>query len=82
MEYRGGTYISQIYSNNRKNALKQWASGLDMSIIKFFGLYAKQQLLESILEDNFVAISGLRNIFFDCSLLNNFLCKVHIIDTI
>ncbi len=48
MEYRGGTYISQVDEQTVAQALRTWAFGLDLEPIGEFDQAAKDELIEEI----------------------------------
>lgn len=48
MEFRGGTYVSQVESSSLLKACVKWAKGLEVSEIYGFGQSSKQNLIEEI----------------------------------
>lgn len=66
MEYRGGTYISQVKATSINKAIRQWAYELPVNEIKHFGPKMKQQLVHDLDHDEYgiykaVALTGLAN---------------------
>jgi len=51
MEYRGGTYISQVDGHSVPNALQRWAAALDPALIKGLGQARKRELIDQIDSD-------------------------------
>ena len=48
VDYRGGTYISQVEATDEADALRKWVLDLDPGPIADFGLKQKQELINSI----------------------------------
>jgi hypothetical protein len=66
LDYRGGTYISQVEATEPHAALLQWAAALDPRPIAFFGKKRKQSMVKELLHDEYglyfpVALEGLLN---------------------
>jgi hypothetical protein len=64
LEYRGGTYISQVRAGSPRAAAKQWAHTLDIGVVKHLGAKGKQQIIRSLENDEYclhepVALTGL-----------------------
>ncbi len=65
LEFLGGTYISQVESNNHIQALKKWATELDIKPIFGLGIKNKELLIKSLDEDwhKPVLLNGLINVW-------------------
>jgi len=68
MEYRGGTYISQVSAASIDLAIVQWARNLNTSEIAHFGFRLKKRLLEALGNENdehysAVELKGLKNVW-------------------
>lgn len=64
MEYRGGTYISQVNDANVKSALLNWAKGLNIREIQNMGILSKNELIKlTEEEDEPTLISGMNNVW-------------------
>jgi hypothetical protein len=51
MEYRGGTYMAQVYARGVADALKTWAAALDTAAIGGFSPQRKVELIDDISEE-------------------------------
>jgi hypothetical protein len=60
MEYRGGTYVSQVNAGNVVEALREWALALDTGAIKWLGPARKRELLKTIDEEPSWAIEPVK----------------------
>lgn len=63
MEFRGGTYISQVSSNSLKNSVQNWAQNLNINEINFFDQQSQKELVELVVDNKPIGISGLLNIW-------------------
>lgn len=83
MEFRGGTYISQIESNSILSACKKWVKKIDVSEIKFFSDAVKAKLLLGMIDtDNKpTKLKGVKNVFFTGVLLGKHMAYIHIVVT-
>ena len=81
MEYKGGTYISQVEAHNLYEARKIWAGELNTSEIQYFGPKAKTQLIEQMNdpENEPVELEGLTNVWCDGATINGSLALINIV---
>ena len=84
LEYRGGTYISQVSAINAQAAFVIWAARLDVSQINHLGEQGKKRLVESLTEDVYktnhvVALAGLTNAW--CGTVVGFAGLINIVKT-
>jgi len=66
LEYRGGTYSSQVTAESPRAALLSWATNLEASEIKHLGTSGKQRLIAGLKNDPIdrpVLLTGLRNVW-------------------
>jgi hypothetical protein len=68
LEYKGGTYISQVRARSYKSAPKAWAEKLDLTDISKPEKDFKVKLLKSIDEETPVPIDGISKTWC-CSML-------------
>lgn len=66
LDYRGGTYVSQVEASGPRAALLAWAVALDPRDVKFLGEKRKQSLIRELEHDEYdlydpVALAGMRN---------------------
>lgn len=52
MEFRGGTYISQVSAENIEQGLVNWCNDLKIDEIKFFGKKTKENI-RAVLEEEY-----------------------------
>lgn len=85
MEYRGGTYVSQIVSNkeNMQDVCIEWAETLDVTEIQHIGQKMKKKLIKEMKdEDNTPALlKGLENVWFTHTLLKGKGVYINIVKT-
>lgn len=64
MEYRGGTYISQVEEVSPESACLLWAQTLDVTPIFNLGVKGKEKLLKEIKNNSPVSVSNVFNTWF------------------
>ena len=62
-EFKGGTYISQYHASNIKEAVLLWAKNSDNGSIPNISIIEKQQIYNSLLEDEPTSLSGIENVW-------------------
>lgn len=82
MDYRGGTYISQVNANSLNKAKEKWVMQIKVTEVKDLGDKTMKQLVEELLEDDSVLIDGLKNIWHNLYLVKGGYITVHIIKTL
>jgi len=63
VDFREGTYISQIKAANEKDALIKGIANLQPKDIEFLGEKVKQKMLEEAIIEEPVPIKGTQNVF-------------------
>ncbi len=67
MDFRGGTYISQVNAPNQNKAAEIWANEINTKEIMYFSEKSKQELIkalpELIKENEIVELDNLLNIW-------------------
>ena len=68
LEYRRGTYMTQVVANGPRQALGRWAEGLSPKVVARLGARAKAALPRVVVEcrrqiDGPTAIAGLPNVW-------------------
>jgi hypothetical protein len=81
MDYKGGTYISQIEEVSLKTACNKWAKQLNTNEIYGLGEKSKALLKMLSLEEEIVAINGLNNVWCFTAFIRNSLVLVNIVKT-
>jgi hypothetical protein len=84
MEYRGGTYISQVKARSVDYVLLLWAKSLDPHPIAGFGERRKQELIAAVQEDenDLVPLSGLKNAWCASALISSRLALINVVATV
>lgn len=83
MEYRGGTYVSQVTARNVFGALRAWAVALNVDAVAGLGPRRKAELIDQI-EDQLaapVALDGVINGWCASAVTSGGLVLVNIIET-
>lgn len=63
MEFRGGTYISQVKEANVKAAMTLWAKSLDITQIQYLGEKGKLELQKELEEEEPNEINEVLNVW-------------------
>lgn len=63
LQFRGGTYISQIEAPNAMMAKDQWARNLDEHSIEGMGSRIKASMIKSVAEDVPTPIAGMNDVW-------------------
>ena len=79
LEYKGGTYISQILDCSVEGALKQWADSINLETINSWGL-SRDEVVQ-LCEDNPVLLKGCMNVWCVTATAKKGLMLVNIIMT-
>jgi hypothetical protein len=84
MEYRGGTYISQVEAQSADQALQLWAKELDPRPIYCFGEQRKRELIAAVEEgeDQLVPLLGLTNSWCTSALISGGRALINVVATI
>jgi hypothetical protein len=61
MEFKGGTYLSQVRAPSPAAALKKWVRGLEVKEIEGMTAAIKRQFVKCLPEESPVAITGLKS---------------------
>jgi len=68
MDFREGTYTSQIYANSLSEGILKWAQGLEVSEIKHLGEKSKKEIIAIIIAadpiDKPALLEGLVNVWY------------------
>jgi hypothetical protein len=84
LDYRGGTYISQIKASSPLKALTSWADALDYTQVQGIGSKGKVKLKETIKERIVgppTQVEGIKNTWCFSSVLHGHLVLIHITKT-
>jgi hypothetical protein len=81
LDYKGGTYISQIKARTHKEACLKWADQLDPKVIFGMGSVGKASLQTGIAREEPVLIQGLKNVWCQSALVRGKGALINIIQT-
>lgn len=81
MDYRGGTYISQLEAEAADQVLPLWAQKLDPRSIADFEERHKQELIAEVKQDQLAPLDGLVNAWCKSALISNSLALINVIAT-
>ena len=82
MEFRGGTYISQIYASSHLEAPLKWAHSLEIQDIPFMGPKSHAELIRCLSEQEPTPLAGLRNAWCLHSLVSTGSVLIHYFETV
>jgi len=81
LDYRGGTYLSQVRSNTVPDAIKKWAEVVPTDDLNIWNL--QREDLSSLAKVEVVAVDDLSNVFCVSSTsVDDKLMLVHVIGTV
>ena len=81
LEYRGGTYVSQVRARSSPLAIKAWVGKfMDLNVPRM-GTRSKSDLAETILRDAPTALNGLKNTWCSSALVRGHLALIHFTQT-
>ena len=81
MDYRGGTYVSQINASSIEAACVSWARNLEVSAIYDFGSKSREKLIEQMESESPVLLDGLINAWCASALICKGMALINIVQT-
>ena len=81
LDFRGGTYLSQVQAASVNPACLQWVQELDIKSIYGLGPKSHSWLMEQMPEKLPVSMNGLQNVWCVAVLIRGHLALIHIIQT-
>lgn len=81
MEFRGGTYISQVKENDVNTAMILWSKSLQLTQVKFLGRKGILELQDEIKSESPTRIGDVDNVWFFCLRIKSGLLMVNVIKT-
>ena len=81
MEFKGGTYVSQIRAPSPEAALENWARGLEVKNIEGMTAGIKRQFVEWLPEARPTAVDGLKSTWSSGLVARADSALVHIVRT-
>ena len=82
MDYCGGTYISQVETNNLKIACENWSQNPDTKAIYKLGVRGKEILIRQVAECEPTELTGIINVWFVSFLIYGKSAHINIIRTV
>jgi len=80
LDYKGGTYVSQVKASSPVKALTAWAEALDYTKVDGFTSSAKKKLTEAINQPP-TRLEGVKNTWCCSALLRGHLALIHFTQT-
>lgn len=84
MEFRGGTYISQVRAENTPQAVEIWAKELNTDTVQYLGDKNKNQLINDlpvVIETELSEIDTVKNVWLILYQFTTGIAYVHFIKT-
>jgi hypothetical protein len=81
LDYRGGTYVSQVSAPSPALALKVWAETLSKTEIEKLGPKSKSDLIEKVQLDTPTALEGIKHTWCCSIVLRGHLALIHFTQT-
>lgn len=81
LEYKGGTYVSQVHAGSAPLAIKVWAEKFLELNVPGLGIKSKSKLAEQALCDAPIALDGLKNTWCSSALVRGHLALIHFTQT-
>jgi hypothetical protein len=82
LEYRGGTYISQVRAQSSNSALRVWARTLNKTELSQLDTHTKSSLVEKVQSDIPIAIEGVKNTWCCTALLDQHMAIINFTQTV
>jgi hypothetical protein len=81
MEFREGTYVSQVHAASLADAVIEWAQSLAVDEIQHLGQTSKAEMIEMSKEAEPVLLKGLTNVWFESFAIKQGFARVNIVKT-
>jgi hypothetical protein len=81
VEYRGGTYISQLPCDTLDKSISEWSKTLVAENIKYLGPLMKKEIAILLKDEEPVKIKGVNNVWLLMLCLKTGTMLIHIIKT-
>jgi hypothetical protein len=81
MQFRGGTYISQVAAERLLDAVKLWGENLETNDIEHLGNKGKNELLAELKDIELIGIRTVKNVWFFCLSIRKGFLAVNVIKT-
>lgn len=81
LDYRGGTYISQVENIDEKSALLQSIKELNLNEVQYIKEKTRKKLIEECLDEDITPIDTTKNVHIATAIPTGYLAIFHIIKT-
>jgi hypothetical protein len=81
MEFRGGTYVSQVNAASLVAAIVEWSKSLQVDEIQYLGPTGKAEIIGMAKEAEPALLNGLTNVWFECFSLRQGFARMNIVKT-
>jgi hypothetical protein len=81
LDYKGGTYISQVRAASPPKAAEVWSRKLKQTAIQGMGDRSKERLAQELCNDVPIPINGLERTWCSTALIQGHLVLIHLIET-
>jgi hypothetical protein len=82
MEFRGGTYCSQVHAASPKRAPAVWARKLNPEDVWGFGPSSRQQLEQDFKVWGFVPLDGTKNVWCHTAYIHGHPALINFVETV
>ena len=82
LDFRGGTYISQVRAASATKALTLWAKDLPVHEIAGMGPASKRDLVARLVEEEPVPLTGLSRAWCRSVLVRGHLALINLVETV
>jgi hypothetical protein len=81
MEFKGGTYISQVNAEHLIEALAKWGKQSEPNEIKHLGIKGKSEIITQLEEIELTNIRGMKNVWFSSLSIKNGFITFNVVKT-
>ena len=64
VDFRGGTYISQVRAESIEKSMLSWAKALEVKEIQYLGEKVKEEIIRTVVDEEATPLTGLVNVWF------------------
>jgi hypothetical protein len=82
MEFRGGTYVSQVKAASVAAAFVEWSKRLQVDEIQYLGPTGKAEIIGMAKEAEPTLLKGLINVWFESFAIKQGFARVNIVKTV
>lgn len=82
MEFREGTYVSQVKAASLTDAIIEWSKSLQVDEIQYLGPTGKTEIIGMAKEAEPALLKGLTNVWFESFTIKQGVARVNIVKTV